>query len=73
MKRACHDEGVLDRGEMAECAECCRQVRWDLQEHPFFGFHNCPNAPLRNSGESAMGVGNAVEATSQPERSPSRG
>jgi hypothetical protein len=24
--------------EMAECIACEKRVRWDLTEHPFFGF-----------------------------------
>ncbi len=36
----------LDRGEtnneMRECVVCERAVRWDMTEHPFFGFGDKP-------------------------------
>lgn len=41
-EKACEGGRMLEAWrEMAECIACGRCVRWDLQEHPFFGFQNC--------------------------------
>jgi len=43
--KACDGGRVLEAWhEMAECVECGQQVKWNLQDHPFFGFANtCPH------------------------------
>jgi hypothetical protein len=28
---------------MEECAACGTRIRHELVDHPFFGFHNCPD------------------------------
>jgi hypothetical protein len=41
-EKACEGGRVLEaRHEMAECIACGCCVRWDLQDHPLFGFQNC--------------------------------
>ncbi len=30
--------------EMQQCVACKKAVRWDLTEHPFFGFQTCKHA-----------------------------
>jgi hypothetical protein len=54
-EKACEGGRVLEAPhDMAECAACGRCVRWDLRDHPFWGFHTCPEKvppglPPRNS------------------------
>jgi hypothetical protein len=41
-EKACEGGRVLEAfHDMAECAHCGTCVRWDLQDHPFFGFQHC--------------------------------
>lgn len=40
-EQACRGGRVLEYFDLAECAECGTRVRWDLREHPFWGFQNC--------------------------------
>lgn len=45
-EKACDGGRVLEAWhEMAECIECGTCVRWDLQDHPFFGFQHCSKRP----------------------------
>ena len=45
-RMACRGAAVLEAWhEMAECRECGKCVRWDLQDHRLWGFEaSCPNA-----------------------------
>lgn len=40
-EKACDGGRVFEDGDFAECAECGTRIRWDLREHPFWGFQNC--------------------------------
>ncbi len=44
-EKACEDGRTLTyvdgSGEFAECVECGTRVRWDLVDHPFWGFQHC--------------------------------
>ena len=43
-EKACDGGRVLENGDMAECVECGTEIRWDMQDHPFWGFKSsCPN------------------------------
>lgn len=45
-RMACRGAAVLEAWhDMAECRECGLCVRWDMQEHAFFGFGTCEHAP----------------------------
>lgn len=48
-EKACEDGRVLEYFDMAECIECGTRVRWDLRDHPFFGFQNCRERPPSRS------------------------
>lgn len=41
-RKACEGEQTVTEwtasGDMEECLDCGRRVRWDLSDHPFFGF-----------------------------------
>lgn len=47
-KTRCVAEGAMARpvdasGDFVECVECESEVRWDMQDHPFWGFRSsCP-------------------------------
>jgi hypothetical protein len=56
--RACKGERTLTDGDFEECLECGTRVRWDLVDHPFWGFHNCGEKPL-----PAETIERAVERT----------
>ena len=47
-KMACKGGATVTRRDgpvdMEECQACGDQVAWDLVEHPFWGFGNCPHA-----------------------------
>ncbi len=40
-RKACDGAATLECGDMAECIECGTAVRWDLRDHPFWGFQSC--------------------------------
>ena len=49
-RRACQGEATIEMRHGAEtfeeCAHCGAAVRWDMVDHPFFGFENtCPLKP----------------------------
>lgn len=50
-RRACHGASVLECGDMAECIACERELRWDMQDHPFWGWHSCPDAPTGDGSQ----------------------
>jgi len=38
-EKACQGGQTLDNcGDMRECLHCGREVRWDMVDHPFWGF-----------------------------------
>jgi hypothetical protein len=38
--------------EFVECRECKRAVRWDMADHPLFGFQTCDKAePTAPAGD----------------------
>ena len=43
-EKACQGGNVLEIGDFAECAHCGTRIRWDLRDHPFWGFQNCAEA-----------------------------
>lgn len=48
MTNRCVAEGAIasnvdPNGDFVECVECESEVRWDMQDHPFWGFKSsCP-------------------------------
>jgi hypothetical protein len=43
---ACTNRVIQGCMDFEECKKCGTSVRWDLVEHPFFGFANsCPDRP----------------------------
>lgn len=58
MANRCAAEGastcnVDPMGDMVECVECGSEVRWDMQDHPFWGFKSsCPNNRRQNQPQA---------------------
>lgn len=40
-RKACDGEITLEDGDFQECLACGTRIRWDLCDHPFWGFQNC--------------------------------
>ena len=40
MDKACEGHTTITDGDMEKCCHCGIKIRWDLVEHPFFGFKN---------------------------------
>lgn len=44
-EKACEGGRTIDAdpcGDFVECLACGRQIRWDMTDHPFWGFQTCP-------------------------------
>ena len=56
-RKACQGDETITVGNFEECAECELSVRFDLVNHPFFGFQSsCPNyEPPEPDGEAFRG------------------
>lgn len=60
-EKACDGGRTLDADhDMLECVECGRRIRWDLVDHPFWGFQNCEDRtsdpPVERSPASTSGA-----------------
>lgn len=64
MNKACETGEVREVWhEMAGCDHCGTCVRWDLQDHPVFGFQNCrEKSPALNAGATPSEEHPAVDA-----------
>lgn len=56
-EKACDGGRVLEYFDMAECSECGTRVRWDLQDHSFWGFQNCESATKPGAVDPVGGLG----------------
>ena len=53
-------------GDFVECVECGSEVRWDMQDHPFWGFQSsCPNR-RRSQRRTADAVDPHADSTGKP-------
>jgi hypothetical protein len=59
--KACEGGPRLDEGDMVSCLYCGREIRWDLADHPFWGFQNCderqPRAVQASNGAARRRTG----------------
>lgn len=59
-EKACDGGRVMEAPhDMAECIACGTTVRWDLRDHPFWGFGNCrEKSPIASPETHAKMAGN---------------
>lgn len=51
-EKACEGASTLTDGDFEECLSCGTRIRWDLVNHPFWGFQNCHTRRSSQKGTS---------------------
>ena len=44
-------------GDFVECQHCGTEIRWDMQDHPWWGFQNCRQRALKQPDDTEKADG----------------